>query len=261
MLLVIDMGNTAITMALMKSRDEICAVERVSTKQCLAHQDAVANRYVADAFDILLKKSHVQAEDVTGVMVSSVVPHLTSWLCDVAGELTNSVPLTVDCEKKLNITLGYETVSQLGHDLITVSVASVHDYEGPIAVFDMGTATTCSVIDADACYRGTIIIPGLMISKDALIAQAAQLFDVALEPHPPLIGVNTVQAMQSGFINGTAAMIDGLILRLKEELGAPVTVLLTGGAASFIAPLCRQQVIYDENLLLKGLWDIYLMNC
>ena len=127
-------------------------------------------------------------------------------------------------------------------------------------IFDRGTATTVSVIDENRCYQGGMIYPGVGVSLDSLTARAAQLSGISLEAPEHLIGKNTIECMKSGIIYSSAAAIDGIIDRMKEELGSDVTVIATGGLAKKIVPHCRREVILDDDLLLKGLSILYQKN-
>ena len=124
----------------------------------------------------------------------------------------------------------------------------------------MGTATTFSVIDRDLRYQGGMIIPGLAISVEALVAGTSQLRYIDFSAPEQLIGKNTVNCMKSGAIHGQAAMIDGLIERIEEELGEACTTLATGGLVSSVVEFCKREVLYDRYLMLKGLALIYEKN-
>ena len=140
------------------------------------------------------------------------------------------------------------------------AVAATEKYSGMIAIFDMGTATTCSVVDEKRSYLGTLIMPGIKISQDALTERTSQLPYIRFEKPKHMIGKNTIESMQSGLIYGNAAMVDGLIERLEAEVGGEMTVVATGGIAGIIVPFCRKKIIYEPDLLLKGLWYIYHKN-
>ncbi len=140
------------------------------------------------------------------------------------------------------------------------AVAATEEYSGMIAIFDMGTATTCSVVDEKRSYLGTLIMPGIKISQDALTERTSQLPYIRFEKPKHMIGKNTIESMQSGLIYGNAAMVDGLIERLEAEVGGEMTVVATGGIAGIIVPFCRKKIIYEPDLLLKGLWYIYHKN-
>ena len=150
--------------------------------------------------------------------------------------------------------------ASLGSDLVVDAVAATEEYSGMIAIFDMGTATTCSVVDEKRSYLGTLIMPGIKISQDALTERTSQLPYICFEKPKHMIGKNTIESMQSGLIYGNAAMVDGLIERLEAEVGGEMTVVATGGIAGIIVPFCRKKIIYEPDLLLKGLWYIYHKN-
>ena len=124
----------------------------------------------------------------------------------------------------------------------------------------MGTATTIEVVEPENVYMGGVIFPGVMVSLDSLTSRAAQLPGISLDQPKHVIGKNTVDCMRSGMMYGTAAMLDGIIDRIAEELGHTSTVVATGGLAQFITPLCRHEIILEKELLLKGLNIIYKKN-
>ena len=161
---------------------------------------------------------------------------------------------------KTGLNILMDNPAQLGSDLVADAVAGLEEYPVPLIIFDMGTATTVSVIDSRKCYIGGMILPGVMVSLNALAANAAQLQGIGLELPRKTIGKNTVDCMKSGIIHGNAACIDGLILRIEEELGQKCTVVATGGLAKSIVPHCKRKVILDDDLLLKGLLAIYEKN-
>ena len=130
---------------------------------------------------------------------------------------------------------------------------------GP-GLMDMGTATTIEVVEPDNIYMGGVIFPGVRVSLDALTSRAAQLPGISLDQPKQVIGKNTVDAMRSGMMFGSAAMIDGLVERMEEELGHQCTLIATGGMAQFITPLCKRKIILEKDLLLKGLNIIYKKN-
>ena len=263
MILCIDIGNTNVVMGLMSSRGVLDLCKRVVTIKPtdISQREQATDTFTAQLAFFLCEDGRLDVPvHIDGCIICSVVPEFTPCVFSAVEYVTGTTPLVVGPDLKLGLTIGYESAEQLGSDLIADAVAGVQQYEGPLAIFDLGTATTCSVIDEHATYQGTLIIPGLMISKNALVAHASQLPDIACETPSRLVGRTTVEAMQSGLFFGTAAMIDGLIEHVQAEMNSPVTTLITGGLASMIAPLCRRTVIYEENLLLKGLWDMYFLN-
>ncbi len=148
----------------------------------------------------------------------------------------------------------------MGSDLLVDAVAAVAKYPVPLAIFDMGTATTLSVIDKDGVYCGGLIIPGMRTAMDALSGKAAQLPYINLTAPDHFIGKNTIDCMQAGAIYSTAAMLDGLIDRTEEELGCPVTAVITGGLSGIVVPLCKRDIHYEPDLLLDGLKILYEKN-
>ena len=158
----------------------------------------------------------------------------------------------------LNILL--DNAAMAGGDLIVGAVAALAQYKPPLLVIDMGTATTISVIDAKGSFLGGSIFRGVKISAEALSGKTAQLPGISLEAPKRAIGRNTVDCMRSGVMMGTAAMQDGMIQRMEEELGCSATVVATGGIARFVIPMCRREMIYDKDLLLKGLRILYENN-
>ena len=161
---------------------------------------------------------------------------------------------------KTGLNILMDQPGQLGADLVADAVAGISEYPVPLIIFDMGTATTVSVVDSQKHYIGGMILPGIQISLDALTARASQLGGISIEAPRRVIGKNTVECMKSGILYSSAASIDGIIDRMEEELGQKATVIATGGLAKKIVPHCRRQVILDEDLLLKGLMVIYEKN-
>ena len=127
-------------------------------------------------------------------------------------------------------------------------------------IIDMGTATTISVIDASRTYIGGCICPGVRISADALTTRAALLPGINLDEPKRAIGRNTIDCMRSGIMYGNAAMLDGLIDRMEEEIGEKATIIATGGLARLVTPLCHHSIDFEEDLLLKGLLILYEKN-
>ena len=144
--------------------------------------------------------------------------------------------------------------------IVVDAVAGIHNYPLPQIIIDMGTATTVSVIDREGNYRGGMILPGVVVSSDSLISRTAQLQKVAFEVPKNLIGRNTIDCMKSGILYGNAGALDGLIDRINAELDEPCTVIATGGLAGVITPLCRNKILLDDDLLLKGLLLLYNKN-
>lgn len=251
MLLAIDMGNTNITLGAYKN-DELVFVSRLYTSR---HKSS--DEYAIDLLDIF-NLYNVSPSDFTGCVFASVVPELTQALSLAVRHTIGIEPVIVGGENYGDLKVEILPVSQLGADLIAGAVAAREKYPLPCLVCDLGTATKILVIDKDGVFRGCTISPGVKISLDALAKNAALLPSVSFTTPEKAIGENTTECMQSGIVFGTAAMLDGMIKRIRKELGYnECTLIATGGYSTGIIPCCEEKLIYDENLLLDGLKAIY----
>ena len=140
------------------------------------------------------------------------------------------------------------------------SVAALREHKPPMIIVDMGTATTMTVLDETGALIGGCICPGVKISMDALTERTALLPGLQLDQPKRAIGRNTIDCMRSGIMMGNACMLDGMVERMEEELGRKCTVIATGGIARFVIPMCRTPMIYDKDLIVKGLAALYRDN-
>ena len=253
MILTIDIGNTNIVIGCFE-KDRLLFLERFSTDQ-----EATSLEY-ATIFKETLDLHDILPGQIQGGILSSVVPSVTGTVKEAAEKYTGARILVVGPGMKTGIRLNVDDPAQQGSDLVVGAVAGVHCYPVPQIIIDMGTATTVSVIDRTGAYIGKMILPGLAISLDALSGRTAQLPRISLDPPKKLIGSNTVDSMKSGTLYGSAGALDGLIDRINEELGEHCTVVATGGLARAVIPLCRHEIILEEDLLLKGLLILYYKN-
>ncbi|MEG2143796.1 MAG: type III pantothenate kinase [Oscillospiraceae bacterium] len=253
MLLAIDAGNSNIVLGCIRE-GKILLVARMAT-EIIKTDDQYAVQ-----IDGILKMHGIDADKLDNCIISSVVPPLIDTLKRAVEHLTGKVPLVVGPGIKTGLNIKIDNPAQLGSDLVVDAVAAINQYPTPIVVIDMGTATTFSVIGEDMAYLGGMIMPGVRLSLQALSGGTSQLPGISIEPPPRLIGKNTIDCMKSGIVNGNAAMIDGILSRIEEELGKKPTAVATGGLSSVIIPHCRNKIIYDETLLLKGLALIYEKN-
>lgn len=253
MILAIDVGNTNITLGCLDKK-EIYFVSRLSTD----------HSKTADEYTLILKGIldlyRVDLSKIRGGIISSVVPALKRPLSIAVEKLTGKPCMIVGSGLKTGLNILIDNPAQLGSDLVVDAVAALAEYPTPILIFDMGTATTLSVVDGKGNYRGGMIIPGIKVSLDALSNRTSQLQRISLEEPRALIGTNTIDCMKSGIVYGNAAMLDGIIDRVTDELGEKASVVATGGLASVIVPHCRREIFYDDNLMLKGLQLIYEKN-
>lgn len=254
MFIAIDAGNTNIVFSVMDR-------ERILFDSCLRTDRHKTGDEYAVFFRELLHIHNISTGEVEGGIISSVVPSLKKELYDAVYAITGRKSRIVGPGLKNGLKIRIDNPAQLGSDRVAEAVAAVHEYPYPAVIFDMGTANTFSVIGRDGSYAGGMILPGTLISLDALTALTSQLPQIDLaEPQVHLIGTNTVDCMKSGIIYGTAAMVDGVIDRIAEELGDKPAVIATGSLSEQIVPHCRQRIILDRHLLLKGLRIIYLKN-
>ncbi len=253
MILCIDIGNTNITFG---------GYEGMALRfqaRCGTDHRKTEEEYAMLAEGILRLHS-VAPSGIEGGILSSVVPSLRTVMSRAMELLTGKRFLTVSSGIKTGLNIRMDIPSQLGSDLVADAVGAMAKYPKPIVFFDMGTATTLSVIDKRGCYLGGMIIPGLRTSVDALADRAAQLPAIPLTPPGHMIGQNTVECMQSGALYGHAAMLDGLVERVETELEEPVSAVMTGGLAGIIQPYCRRNIVLDERLQLDGLRILYEKN-
>lgn len=254
MILAVDIGNTNIVIGCIEEKN-ISFVERISTDR-----QKTTLEYAA-VFKMVLDLYQIQPGDLEGSILSSVVPQINHVICDAIEKVMQIRPMVVGPGVKTGLNILIDNPAQLGSDLVVDAVAALKEYKAPLIVIDMGTATTMSAIDARGNFLGGSIMPGIRVALESLVSRTALLSQISLEPPKRAIGSNTIESMKSGSVLANAAMLDGMIQRFCEEMQGDVTVVATGGLAQFIVPLCRHQIVYDDALLLKGLWYIYQKNC
>ncbi|MCM1175270.1 MAG: type III pantothenate kinase [Blautia sp.] len=253
MILAVDIGNTNIVIGCME-REKIYFVERASTNIGKTELE------YAVEFKTLLELYKIDMKEITGCIVASVVPPLTNIVKASVEKLLHVTPLLVGPGVKTGLNILMDNPAQVGSDLIVNAVAGLQYYGAPIILIDMGTATTISVVDDKRNYIGGMILPGVKVSLDSLVTRTSQLPRISLEAPKKVIGKNTIDCMKSGIVMGQAACLDGMIERIREELGYRAAVVATGGLAGSIVPHCKQEIIHDNELTLKGLGLIYWKN-
>ena len=253
MLLAIDIGNTNLVIGVIQN-DEIVFKARIATDYTrTSDQYGVEIKNMLEAFD-------VKREDISDCIISSVVPPVFNSVRTGVMKIIGKQPMVVGPGLKTGLDIQMDSPAQVGSDRIVIAVAALAEYQAPLILMDLGTATTIEVVEPPRTYMGGIIFPGVRISLEALTNRTSQLPGISLDKPKQVIGKNTVDSMRSGIMYGTAAMLDGLIERMEEELGHRATVIATGGMAQFIAPLCHREIIIEKDLLLKGLNIIYKKN-
>lgn len=253
MILAVDVGNTNIVIGCCKE-NKIEFVERLSTDP-----NATVLEY-AISFKNVLELYGIGQDDIDGAIISSVVPSVTLTIKSAIKKIVNVDSMVIGPGLKTGVNITLDNPAQLGSDLVVDAAAGIAEYPLPLIIFDMGTATTVSVIDENKNYLGGMIIPGVNVSLNAMISQTSQLPRISLEPPKRIIGKNTIECMKSGILYSTAASLDGIIDRVESELGKKATVVATGGLAGSIIPHCTKKIILDDELLLKGLIVIYNKN-
>ena len=247
MILAMNIGNTNFTLGI-KNNNCTDIIKRPS--------NTFGSRYdFTQAISIL-----TAGKNIGGAIISSVNPALTEYLKDAIEELFTFSPVIVNPSMNMSLDLSAYDVNLLGSDRIAVCEAVIYKYGSPAIVFDFGTATTINVINEHGQFLGGSILPGFTMGLNALADNTAQLFKINASLQPSLIGQNTEECLISGAVFGNAAMLDGMIQCIEAFLNQKTTVLVTGGSANSILPVCTAKVIHKPELLMDGLFILYDQN-
>jgi len=253
MLLAIDIGNTDTTLGVFDN-DKLRATWHIATS---------IHRRTDEYAALILNLLHHQGLDTTDIkeaVICSVVPPLLATFDELFKRYCQISPLVVEAGIKTGVSIRADNPREVGADRIVNAAAVHHLYGGPAIVADFGTATTFDVVSKAGDYLGGAIAPGIVTATESLFMQAAKLPRVELARPKRAIGTDTVTAMQSGIVFGYVGLVEGMVARLKQELGEKSRVVATGGYADLIA---KETAVIDEvnpNLTLIGLRLIYLMN-
>lgn len=253
MILAVDIGNTNIVLGGIEG-EQILFLERMATDR-----GATPMEYMVRIRSVL-KFQGIAAGAPEGAIICSVVPIVTMSVRPAVELLTGKKAVVVGPGIKTGLRISIDNPGALGADRVADAVAAVHHYPVPLITIDMGTATTVGVVDETKTFIGGMIVPGVMVSLNALAGGTAQLPHISLDPPKEPIGRNTVDCMRSGIIYHNAAGVDGIIDRIEAQLGKKCTVVMTGGLSTVIAPHCKHEMIVDPELLLKGLMILYRKN-
>jgi len=253
MLLVVDVGNTQTAIGLFSGR-ELVANWRLATEVSKTGDE------IAALLDALLRLDGFSRDKVSGLAVASVVPRLSSAYASMAAAKFGLEALVVGPGVKTGMPILTSDPRQVGPDLIVDAVAAQEAYGAPCIAVDFGTATTFSAVSAAGEYLGHAIAPGIEISLDALANRAARLMKIELADPGAVIGRSTVQAMQAGAVYGFAGQVDGIVGRMRAELGSEAVTVATGGLASLIFDYASSLDKLDPLLTLRGLEIIYRRN-
>lgn len=246
MLLVVDVGNTNTVLGLYDG-DELVHHFRIRSVRGRTEDEYLV------LMTTLVQLAGVDPEEVDSSILASVVPALTDNLVRAVRRAFEHDILVVGPGIKTGMPILYENPREVGADRIVNAIAAYDRVRGGVIVVDFGTATTFDCISTRGEYIGGVIAPGISLSAEALFARAARLPKTEIVKPPQALGRNTVHAMQSGLVFGYVAMVDGVVERLREEMGHPVTVLATGGEARLIHSESRVIDEVDEHLTLEGL--------
>ncbi|RYG80173.1 type III pantothenate kinase [bacterium] len=253
MLLVIDVGNTNIVYGLFDGPNLVHQFRVESGRGRTADEYAVVLRQ-------LLAMNGIEPGAVKAAILASVVPSLTEPMAALVQRAFGLEALVVGPGIRTGMAILYENPREVGADRIVNAVAAYERFKDGVVVVDFGTATTFDCVTPKGEYLGGVIAPGIQISADALFARAAKLPRVEIAKPPKVVGRNTLHSMQSGIVYGYVGLVDGIVERLREELGYPCAVIATGGLARLIAPLSRTIQDVDDVLTLTGLYLLYARN-
>lgn len=252
MILTIDCGNTHVTLGCVDADKNVTAVSRIPT-------DTADTEFgYAAKFKQIFELQGIDLSAIGGAVISCVVPPVADVLSRAVRLLTGLTPLIVGAGIKTGLHLFINDPGTVASDLVAAAVAAKELYPLPCFIVDMGTATTVTAIDERGRFIGGAFYPGVGISLTALAQRTALLPHIEIQPPERAIAANTVDCMKSGIVYGTAGAVDGLLDRFEEQLGAPASIVATGGISPLIYPHCRHTMTHDDTLLLKGLriiWD------
>ena len=253
MLLCIDIGNTNIKLGLFDG-ERVCCHWRIATDR-----SRLTDEYAVLLLN-LFRSEGLDAQNISGCAISSVVPTLTRVFLELCQQYLHQDPLILAPGIITGMRINTEFPEEVGSDLVMNALAARHLFGSPVIVIGFGTATTFIAVSSKGDLEGVAIAPGILTSGDSLFRSTATLPQVALSRPSTAIGKNTVRSIQSGFIFGFAALVEGLVERIRIELGANARVVATGGLANLIMPETRVIETVEPNLALIGLRLMYHLN-
>lgn len=251
MILVLDVGNTNITLGVYKGKDLLYHWRIATIRERTEDELGILVK-------MLLADKGITVGEISGIAISSVVPPLMFALEKMSNKFFGHKPIVIGPGVKTGLNIKYENPREVGADRIVNAVAAIEKYGYPLIIVDFGTATTFCVINDIGDYMGGVVAPGINISTEALFRHAAKLPRIEITRPPSVVGRNTITSMQSGVLYGFTGQVDGIVSRIKKEFNLPFKVIATGGLASLISAESFEIEIQDDNLTLDGLriiWD------
>ncbi|RYG72678.1 type III pantothenate kinase [Lentibacillus lipolyticus] len=254
MLFVLDAGNTNTVLGVFDG-DTLIHEWRIKTDR---HK-------TEDEYAILMKSllghENIALSDISGIAISSVVPPIMFALEKMCTKYFHIEPMIISsASARQFLKMTYPNPQEIGADRIVNAVGAIEEYGAPLIIIDFGTATTYCCINSDGAYHGGLIAPGVQISLEALYQKASKLPKIEIQAPENVIGRSTVEAMESGVFYGYVAQVDGIVNRMKKEMGTTPSVIATGGLAPLIANKSETVDHADKHLTLKGLYKLYSSN-
>ena len=251
MILTIDIGNTHTKLGSVDKDMNVNMICRIPTDR-----DDTTDGYIARLKQIFDVKG-VDADGFEGIVISSVVPPVTSAIKGAISTITGIEPVVLGQSLKSDLDIKIPG-GVIAPDLEATAVAAKNDYPLPCVIINMGTATTITVVDKCGTYIGGAILPGVSTSLNALTDKTSLLPGIEIEAPTKSIADETADSMKSGIVYGSAGAIDGIVDHFEKEMGeSPASIVATGGLGHLIGKYCRHDIILDDDLLLKGLYEIW----
>ena len=271
MLIAFDIGNSSVSVGIFELSSD--ATPNLISSFKISNKPYSADEYTMYISSILSQRGFnyynycnaANSHTISRSVISSVVPSLTPIISEVANSVCGRKPFIISSGIRTGFGIKIKNPEQLGADIVCNVAAALHSASVPLAILDMGTATTITVVDYTKSIIGSVIMPGLAVSMNALADSAALIRDVSLERGDALIGRNTEEAVNSGVINGTVYMIDGFIRNIREaytdkNASEKLSLIATGGLSQSVIPYTMNKFTYNENLTLLGAALLYQRN-
>jgi type III pantothenate kinase len=253
LLLAIDVSNTNTKFGVFRD-GQLVTIWRAATVRERTEDE------LAVFLDGFLEREELSLHSVDAAVIGSVVPPLTLAFQRLGSRYLRMAPLIVGPGIRTGVRLRIDVPAEVGADRIANTLAAHRRYGGPVAVVDFGTSTNIDAVSAEGDFLGGAFAPGLEISAESLFGRASRLFRVPLTAPKEAIGKNTADCLRSGIVFGYVGLVEGLLTRIRAELGGAPRVIATGGLAGVIAPLTQTIEHVDDDLTLEGLRMLWELN-